>query len=524
MKKDRVALVLAAAMMISSAGFTGGSRVKADGTDAAEIEVASPSEPEASEGENVDENTNVIDDVSENDIIVTAEQNAEDAAPDAEDMAADSKWIKDYDYMCFTDGDVVLLEYLGTNQEVTVYRHATINGKKYNTVLGGNENGSIWWSQYEAASKRKVRKINFEDGFVFPENCSKLFSHCIVLESIYLSGVDTSKVTNMEGMFSGCWSLKDIDLSNFNTKKVTNMNGMFYDCHSLTKLDLSSFDTSNVEYVGSMFHSCRSLKSLDLSKFDLRNIKANSDRYGDYQLYKMFYDCSALNTLYTPLNLYEQIDLKERMYDAKGNEHDTLPIGSATTKKLVLHITGWGKGSEEWYYLRDNETYYNDTPLFGYGYINGVKDWYIAYKGNWDKTFTGLAQYDGKEGWGFARKGKRDTSFSGIALATNGKWYYVNKGKLDLKFTGKIAQTTDGKWYYCTNGRPDLKFSGKIAHCTNGSWYYVTKGRIDRSFTGIAEATNGKYYYVVKGVLDKSYTGKVKYKGKTYNIVKGAVH
>ena len=522
MKKNKLALVLAAAMMISSVGFTGGSRVKADETDAAQIEVASPSEPEASEGENADEKANVIDNVNENDLIVTADQEAEDSAPDAEDMA-DSKWIKDYDYMCFNDGDVVLFEYLGTAQEVTVYKHATIKGRTYNTVLGNNENGSIWWSQYEAASKRKVKKINFEDGFVFPEDCSRLFANCIVLESIYMNGVDTSKTTNMEGMFKGCWALKELDLSSFNTKKVTNMNGMFYGCHSLTKLDLSSFDTSNVECVGSMFHSCRSLKSLNLSKFDLKNVKENSDRYSDYQLYKMLYDCAALETLYSPLNLTDEVKLENRMYDAKGKVHDTLPTGSATTKKLVLHSTGWGKGSDEWYYLKDNMTYITQTPIFGYGYINGVKDWYIAYKGHWDKTFTGLAQYDGKDGWGFARNGKRDLSFSGIALATNGKWYYVNKGKLDLKFTGKIAQTTDGKWYYCTDGRPDLKFSGKIAYCTNGNWYYVTKGRIDRSFTGIAEATNGNKYYVVKGVLNKNYTGKVTYNGKTYNIVKGAV-
>ena len=497
---------LAIFIIAGMTAFAGGNRVKADDEYIVEIDRASQGEPDKATTDVPDKT--VID---VNDSTVMAED------------SADSKWIKDYDYICFTDGDVVLLDYLGIAEEVTVYKHATINGIKYNTVLDKNENGSIWWSGTSSTSWRRVKKITFEDGFVFPKDCSGLFENCMALESIDLSGVDTSKATNMENMFKYCSNLKELNLSAFNTKKVTNMNGMFYYCSSLEKLNVSSFNTRNVVSAGNMFYGCGSLKYLNLSGFDFRNLKENTDPDSKYRVSKMLGCCWELKTLNIPLNLNEDVKQEYSLRDAKGNWYEALPKGLSTSKKLVIHRAIWEKSGENWYYLLDNVKYENQTPFFGYGEINGVKGWYIVNKGEWDKKLTGLVQYDGKNGWGFAKKGKLDTSFKGIARATNGKWYYVNKGKIDSKFTGKIAQTTNGKWYYCTNGKPDLKFSGKIAYCTNGSWYYVTKGRIDRSFTGIAEATNGKKYYVEKGLLNKNYTGTVKYNGKTYKIVKGAV-
>ena len=84
------------------------------------------------------------------------------------------------------------------------------------------------------------------------------------------SGNGTYKVTiggqgeiianpNSSYLFSGSTSsnsfssLETIDLTYLDTSQVTNMMYMFNNCSSLTSLDLSNFDTSNVKNMSSMF-------------------------------------------------------------------------------------------------------------------------------------------------------------------------------------------------------------------------------------------------------------------------------
>ena len=60
-----------------------------------------------------------------------------------------------------------------------------------------------------------------------------MFSRCIALTEIDLSGFDTSQVTNMFAMFNDCRVIKELDLSKFKTEQVINMNSMFY-CNKKT--------------------------------------------------------------------------------------------------------------------------------------------------------------------------------------------------------------------------------------------------------------------------------------------------
>lgn len=62
-------------------------------------------------------------------------------------------------------------------------------------------------------------------------------------------------LTSMYGMFFGCSSLASLDLSGLDTSKVTDMRQTFRDCTSLASLDLSGFDTSRVTAMGGMFQS-----------------------------------------------------------------------------------------------------------------------------------------------------------------------------------------------------------------------------------------------------------------------------
>lgn len=114
------------------------------------------------------------------------------------------------------------------------------------------------------------------------------FDSCKALKSLDLSRFDTSKVMDMSWMFSGCEGLKSLDVSHFDTSKVTNMSCMFQNCYGLTSLDLSHLDTSRVENMNCMFSGCRGLKSLNLSRIDTSNVESMSG---------MFSGCRGLTSL-----------------------------------------------------------------------------------------------------------------------------------------------------------------------------------------------------------------------------------
>ena len=114
------------------------------------------------------------------------------------------------------------------------------------------------------------------------------FYECSNLQSIDLSGLDTSLVLDMGLMFYGCESLTSLDVSGFDTSKVTYMDWMFEGCSNLTSLDVSGFDTFKVTDMGFMFSDCSGLKTLDVSGFDTSKVTDMSF---------MFFDCSGLMNL-----------------------------------------------------------------------------------------------------------------------------------------------------------------------------------------------------------------------------------
>ncbi len=116
----------------------------------------------------------------------------------------------------------------------------------------------------------------------------RMFWECEKIENLDLSGFDTSNVTFMLGMFESCSSLKALDLSNFDTSYVSSMNSMFNGCYSLKTLNVRSFNTSNVTDMAYIFKDCRSLETLDVSGFDLTTI---TDTLG------MFMNCASLKSL-----------------------------------------------------------------------------------------------------------------------------------------------------------------------------------------------------------------------------------
>ncbi len=103
--------------------------------------------------------------------------------------------------------------------------------------------------------------------------CNRLFYQCFELRTVRLNGCfHTENATRLRMMFSGCMNLRDVDLTGLNTSKVTTMEAMFGGCRCLTALDLSGFQTENVAIMNSMFGNCSELRTLNLSGFDISNV------------------------------------------------------------------------------------------------------------------------------------------------------------------------------------------------------------------------------------------------------------
>ena len=116
-----------------------------------------------------------------------------------------------------------------------------------------------------------------------------MFSECINLTSLDVSGFKTENVISMDGMFQGCSSLNWLDLSSFKTDKLTNMLMMLTGCASITNLDMSSFNTNNVNNMFLMLSSC-----VKLTKLTLGNEFVTTE---DLNCQGAFEDCSSLSTI-----------------------------------------------------------------------------------------------------------------------------------------------------------------------------------------------------------------------------------
>lgn len=120
-------------------------------------------------------------------------------------------------------------------------------------------------------------------------NMGWMFSECINLTSLDVSGFKTENVISMDGMFQGCSSLNWLDLSSFKTDKLTNMLMMLTGCASITNLDMSSFNTNNVNNMFLMLSSC-----VKLTKLTLGNEFVTTE---DLNCQGAFEDCSSLSTI-----------------------------------------------------------------------------------------------------------------------------------------------------------------------------------------------------------------------------------
>ncbi len=112
--------------------------------------------------------------------------------------------------------------------------------------------------QLEEVNGKKVQLETVDLSDSFKENRTVI--------NLDLSGLDTSRVTNMSAMFSWCSYLKSLNVNGWNTENVQSMFEIFNYCSSLSNLDVSGFQTENVTKMGSMFSRCIQLKIIDFSQ------------------------------------------------------------------------------------------------------------------------------------------------------------------------------------------------------------------------------------------------------------------
>ena len=192
----------------------------------------------------------------------------------------------------------------------------------------------IPWSEYT----NQITKIEIKSKIV-PEYTNGWFMDCTNINSIDLSNLDTSKVTDMSDMFSGC-GLTSLDLSSFNTSNVTDMSYMFNLCSELNDLNISRFNTSNVTRMDGMFCRCSSLSTLDLKNFDTSKVTYMTE---------MFYGCSGLTdlnltsfntsnvtstrTMFNRCSSLSSLDL--RNFDTRNVQDYSLMFGSVTADVYI---------------------------------------------------------------------------------------------------------------------------------------------------------------------------------------------
>ena len=147
-----------------------------------------------------------------------------------------------------------------------------------------------WYKNQVTLSNKYVVTELTNGKFVFPENCSEMFSYVLNTTFSDTDKWDMSNVTNMDEMFIFCENLEYIDASTWNVSKVTSMKQMFRGCRKLTSIDgIGNWNTSKVRYFTEMFENCNSITHFDFTP--------NFDTSYAYDMMYMFYNCNSLQEL-----------------------------------------------------------------------------------------------------------------------------------------------------------------------------------------------------------------------------------
>lgn len=164
----------------------------------------------------------------------------------------------------------------------------------------------------------------------------QMFSGCTALSSLDIDSWDTRKVTDMREMFNDCSSLHGLNIPNFKTSNVTDMALMFSNCENLMWLNIDGFDTQNVTDMSAMFAGCEQLSTLDVSHFDTGKV-TNMDA--------MFSGCKAITSLdLSGLTMGKVTKMQNFLSDCTSLKEIKAPVNPSAAITLPKE-----KSSDVWY-------------------------------------------------------------------------------------------------------------------------------------------------------------------------------
>lgn len=113
-------------------------------------------------------------------------------------------------------------------------------------------------------------------------------------------------ITEMRFLFKNI-SIESIDVSNLDTSNITDMTGMF-NYSACNSINLSTFDTSNVTTMRLMFSQCN-FQKLDLSTFNMLNVMDISRMFANATIAELILPRMSIQTLTSADELFEYSEI-----------------------------------------------------------------------------------------------------------------------------------------------------------------------------------------------------------------------
>ncbi|MEF9952755.1 immunoglobulin-like domain-containing protein [Clostridium sp.] len=189
-------------------------------------------------------------------------------------LTVGDQWLNDWNYN-ETHSEIQLINYNGTNMDVTIYGEAKGKQVVLSPVykVGGIESHPIKDRDFTSIkfTENNGKKVIFSDE---SKGRGEHFSQNRSLKSVDFTGLSTDGVTSFKSWFAASYNITSlIGMESLNTSSVTNMSSMFY---SLTKITdysfLTNWDTSSVTDVNYMFGYSKISDLTPLTNWNTSNI------------------------------------------------------------------------------------------------------------------------------------------------------------------------------------------------------------------------------------------------------------
>ncbi len=232
----------------------------------------------------------------------------------------------------------------------------------------------------EEEGKKAIARQDSETGSSLPQ-----FSGMKALESVDLSGLDVSHVTDLSYWFGGCAALTSVKLDGIDTSKVQNFSNMFGDCTSLKELDASKLDVTSATDISGMFYECNALETIDVSHWNVSNVKRFQDIFWGCDSVKVLdlsgWDTSSVDAESKTADLFEMLpDGHPRLELVKVGEKvamSTFPYGLAGQEVIDRYGDDVRPSGHYWYSWKDS-AWYEEYEIY---YTRmGTADTYSKYK------------------------------------------------------------------------------------------------------------------------------------------------